>query len=84
MCLQIVIIIFILGLCIGDAMSERENYNYFKRLAEQGFFKDIAINTCCAKLAEKLEIQADGGDDPAEFVKWAVDQCWREAGKSDI
>lgn len=28
--------------------------------------------------AKKLEIEADGGDNPAEFVKWAADESFAE------
>lgn len=37
---------------------------------------DAAI---CDKLAEKLEIQADGGDSAGDFVKWAIEEVWKEA-----
>jgi hypothetical protein len=63
---------------------KRSNYQHFKKLAAQGFFKDLTNKNCCQHLAQKLEIQADGGDDPAEFVKWAIDECWRDADNGRV
>ena len=30
------------------------------------------------QLTQDLEIEADGGDDPSEFVRWALEKQWRE------
>ncbi len=82
---------FVLGLIVALVCSDliynvhrKDNFRHFQRLASQGFFKDIVHKDCCAYLAKKLEIEADGGDSPAEFVEWAIKECWIDADNRKV
>ena len=48
----------------------------------QSFFKQLSHAHVSAELAEMLEIQADGGDSPADFVQYAIEECWKNADKN--
>jgi len=43
-----------------------------KELITKRYYKD---------LAKLLEIQADGGDKPADFVGWVIKEIWKDADK---
>ena len=84
------ILMLILGFAIGLLFSvdSRAGYNEWKKAIDQNrkqiFCQALDNTDVCKRLAEKLEIQADGGDDPADFVKWAVREIWKEADKGVV
>jgi len=58
---------YMAGFCSGGYMSEHWRQRYWDKVPmfSKQQYKSIA---------KRLEIEADGGDNPAEFVKWAIEE----------
>ena len=75
----------VIGLILGllfvlDSYEDRRKYKrYINSSAKQKICYALTQTDFTAELAKKLEIQADGGDDPAEFVEWAIREVWSDA-----
>ena len=75
----------VIGLLLGlifavDSRVDRQRWRTaIERNRKQVFCQALNDTDICDRLAEKLEIQADGGDAPGDFVKWAVHETWKEA-----
>ena len=82
---------FLIGLIVGgvlmsffvvDSRNERDTYlRKCRELPRQRFYYEIASYDVCKELARRLEIEADGGDDPAAFVQESIKDLWREADR---
>lgn len=45
-----------------------------RRVLRELFLSDEAF---IAELADLLQIEADGGDSPASYLQWAMQEAWR-------
>ena len=76
---------FVMGVIVGLMFSvntrlERAHWRQVRLAGMKQMACGARYETnLCRRLAEKLEIQADGGDDPAEFVRGTIEDVWKEA-----
>lgn len=82
--IAVVAIIFVGAVVVLQAGYERrlrEVFDQIEAAREQSFFNVLDLADVADQLAAKLEIEADGGDNPADFVRWAIRECWRDADR---
>ena len=69
---------------VGNSVTSTDWQKAIRQSDAQRLCRALSDTNICKKLAEKLEIQADGGDNPAEFVEWAIREVWSDVDAGEI
>ena len=77
---------FVVGLAwrFGNSVTRIDYEHAIQQSDAQRLCRALSDTNICTLLAGKLEIQADGGDNPAEFVEWAIREVWSDVDNGKI